>query len=341
MIRALALASRLRLALGTLVALVVVGVAAPFAVARMTALPDDAVFELDGRVVTVDDLDDRLVVLKALYGVQRPETDTTAASAFKRDAAKSMAVSEVLAAAAAARDIVVSDKAAQDTLDKLVDDQLAGRAAFDEFLATNGISEADVLDEIKRQLAISQLVEAVTADVPEATDEEVRRAYDDNAEAMRTPEARHLRNIVVGSRSEADRVLRLARSGSPFPRLAATFSRDGSTRDSGGDLGTLTADQLEADFAEAAFAAPPGGLFGPVQTRFGWNVGQVVEVTGSAPLSFEQVRDQIAAELQNKERLEVWSDYLSRLLTEADVEYADEYRPADPDAAPSELPTQE
>ncbi|HSV39823.1 MAG TPA: peptidyl-prolyl cis-trans isomerase [Nocardioidaceae bacterium] len=335
MIRALVLESRLRVIVPLVAAIAIVGGVAPFAVARITALPDDAVFEYDGDVVTIDDLDERLVVLKALYGVERPADDGD----FKRDAAKSMAVSEVLAAETDKRDIVISDKVAQDTLDKLIDQQMTdGRAAFDEFLATSGISEVDVLDEIKRQLATSRLVEEVTADVAAPSDEEVRSAYDEHQDSMVTPESRQLLNIVVASRADAERVLRLANSGTPFASLAATWSRDASTRDKGGDLGVLTADQLEADYAEAAFAVPVRGFFGPVETRFGWNVGQVAAVNAATALSFEQVRAQIATELQNKERLDVWRNYLSGLLRDADVEYADEYLPADPTAAPNDLP---
>lgn len=335
MIRTFKIESRLRLPLVVVGALAIVGCVGAFVVARMTALPDDAVFELHGDVVTTDELDDRLVVLKALYGVQRPAGDEE----FNRAAAKSMAVSRILEEASAERDIVIADKVAQDTLDKLIDAQMTdGRAAFDDFLAASGISEVDVLDEIKRQLATSRLVEEVTAGVAESTAEEVRAAYDSHQDTMVTPERRRLRNIVVASKGDAVRVIRLARAGSPFPALAATWSRDGTSRDKGGSIGTVTEDMLEEEYAAAAFAAPLQGYFGPVKTRFGWNVGLVVSIVPAEPLTFDQVRSQIATELRNKARLQVWRDYLTDLLKDADVEYADDYRPDHPYSPPTELP---
>jgi peptidyl-prolyl cis-trans isomerase C len=75
-----------------------------------------------------------------------------------------------------------------------------------------------------------------------------------------------------------------------------------------------------------------------VRTRFGWNVGIVVDVMSSTPLSFTQVEKQLRVELQNKRLLERWRSWLADELADADVEYADDYRPDDPDAPPSELP---
>jgi peptidyl-prolyl cis-trans isomerase C len=317
--------------------LVAVVAASGIAYAQMTDLPEDAVLRFDDRVVTQAQLEDRVDVLGALYGVQRPDGAT--GDQFDRDAAKSMAVSLVLEKEAADRDIEIADKAAQDQLDQLIEDQLTGgRDAFVDFLSVQGISEQDVLDEIKRQLATSRLVEEVTADVPSVSDDDVTAAFEDNGDRMQTPEARRLVNIVVESRTDADRVARLARAGGDFASLAATWSRDGSTRDKGGDLGFVTADQLDPAYAEAAFVAPLQTVFGPVQTQFGWNVGKVVGVRKSQPLTFDQVEGELRAELQNRARLDVWRDYLGDLLEAADVEYAAHYLPEDPGAPPADLP---
>jgi peptidyl-prolyl cis-trans isomerase C len=322
----------------TAVAVLLVAVITPFAMARINDLPDHAVFRLGDTVVTEDQLGNRVAVLEALYGVTRP-SEGKGVARFDRDVAKSLAVSMILEQAAAERDIVIADKTAQSELDKVVDEQLPeGRDGFVEFLGTSGVSESEVLDEIKRQLATSRLVEEVAGDVPPATDAEVRAAYDKNRDSMVSPEKRHLLNIVVGSKTEAERVLRRAEAGASIRSLAVTWSRDGATRDKGGDLGTLSADQLEADFAEAAFSVPAGATFGPVQTRHGWNVGQVAEVQPATPLSFEQVREQLALQLLNGQRLTTWRAWLADRIKAAAVEYADRYRPAHPDAAPNALP---
>jgi peptidyl-prolyl cis-trans isomerase C len=303
---------------------------------RMADLPEDAAFRIDDTVVSRDDLEDRIHVIEALYGVERPDGD--GADDFRRDAAKSMVVSMLLEREAEDHDIVISDKAAQDALQKAIDDQTLGRDAFVDFLAETGVSEDDVLDEIKRQMATARLVEEVTADVDDTTTAEARAYYDDNQDDMATAESRRLRNIVVSTKTDAERVVRQAAAGTAFPRLAETWSRDGSTRDKGGDLGLVTAAQLESGYAEAAFSVDSGSVFGPVETEHGWNVGQVVKVVPGRPLAFDDLRKQLLVDLHNKELLESWRGWLADRLDDADVEYADDYRPADPDEAPSELP---
>jgi peptidyl-prolyl cis-trans isomerase C len=326
----------LRVGLLTLFVLVVAG-AGKVAYDQVSDLPDDAVFRYDDKVVTEDELQERVEILGALYGVQRPD-DAEEGARFDRDAAKSMAVSMILEKAAADHDIEISDRTAQTELDKLIEDQLVGgRESFVDFLSEAGVSEQDVLDEIKRQLATSQLVEELVADVQEPTDEEVRAAYEEHRDSIVTPEARQLRNIVVESQVDARRVARLARTGQNFASLASTWSRDGSTRNKGGYLGLITAAQLDHTYAKAAFAAERGAVFGPVRSQYGWNVGLVVGIREEKQLPFEEVKAQLKDELYNKERLDVWRAELGDLLEEADVEYADDYRPEDPTAPPSDV----
>ncbi|WP_182379479.1 peptidyl-prolyl cis-trans isomerase [Nocardioides sp. WS12] len=323
-----------RLVAGILV-VALAGAGVAFGVTRADDLPEDAAFRYGDRVVTTTQLDDRLEVLEALYGVKRPD-DADKKDDFNRDSAKSMVVSLVLADAAAKRDIVISDKEAQTELDKLIDQQLTGgRDAFVEFLSTSGISERDVLDEIRAQLATSRLVDEVTADVPEATEAEAQKKYDDNEGDMVTPEGRQLVNVVVETRADADRVARLAGKSGKLSTLAATWSLDGSTKDDGGRLGLVTADQLEDGYGKIAFSAAAGEIFGPVKTSYGWNVGQVVEVVKARPVSFTDVKAEIIDRLSAEARLKVWRDFLAKELKGADVEYADGYLPDDPTAPPA------
>jgi peptidyl-prolyl cis-trans isomerase C len=305
-------------------------------IVRHHQLPDDAVLRYHGRVVTQAQLEERLKILEALYGI-KPPSGGDQLDDFHRDAAKSMAVTLVLADAVEDHHIEVTNKQAQTELDKLIDAQLTGgRQAFVQFLGSTGISEQDVLDEIRNQMTTSRLMAAITGKVPAATESDAQAEYDAHQADMHTPESRRIANVVVAARSDADAVARLARRGTPFAQLARTYSLDGSTRTKGGELGWVIASQLEDSFAKAAFAAQDGGVFGPVQTRFGWNVGTVEGVRAPQEVSFAQAEATIQDDLTTRARLDAWRSYLGRLLEDADVQYADDYRPADPAAPPSD-----
>ncbi|MQA12626.1 MAG: peptidylprolyl isomerase [Pseudonocardiaceae bacterium] len=331
-----------RVIIAALTPMFVVGVAL-IVVPRLTDLPDDAAFQVEDTVVTEESLRNRIDVLEALYGI-RPPAEGEQADRFRRDSAKAVAVSIVLETAARDRGIVISDKAARDTLTRVIEQQYGpgGRAAFVELLGNAGASEQDVLDEIKRQQDIARLFEQVTKDVPEVTDADLRRAFEERRDQLVTPEQRHLRNIVVATKEQAEQMLQRARSGVDFSVLAQENSLDQSTRNSGGDLGFVTQQQLASEYADAAFEAPTGSLFGPVQTQFGWNVGQVLKLRPARALQFDQVKDQLRTTLASERAREVWRDWLARQIRGANVQYADGYRPAHPDAPPSEtsVPTQ-
>lgn len=307
-------------------------------VAWASDLPDGAVLRVGDVVVDEERFRRRVQVLQALYGVREPE-EPGARENFRRDAAKSIAVSTILDQAAAGRGVVVGDKAVRDALGKLIDNQLEdGHEAFTRFLADQGLSEKDVLDEVKRQLVTSRLLEQVTADVRTPSAADVRKAYEDHRDRMVEPERRHLLNIVVDSEQKAKALRAEAGSGAGFRELAARRSLDGSTRDKGGDLGTLAAADLDPDFAKAAFATPPRTVFGPVKSQHGWNVGYVAGVEPEKPLPYEQVAARLKDELATKWELDAWRAWLGERIQGADVDYADAYLPEDPDAPPAEPP---
>ncbi|NKQ55487.1 hypothetical protein HFP15_21620 [Amycolatopsis sp. K13G38] len=297
-------------------------------------LPDGAVFRAGDTVVTENQLQHRVTLMRFLYGVQQP-TDPAGLDQFKRSVAKAVAVSDIVDDAARGAGIVVADKAASDQLDKLVSDNGTDRRTFIQQLGANGVSEQDVLGEIKRQQAGARLFQQMTAPVKATTDADAQKYYDENRAQMVSPEQRELSNIVVSAPDQAQLVAQQARSGADFGALATQYSIDGSTKGKGGALGTVTASQLDPGYAKAAFAAPAGSVFGPVQTQSGWNVGRVVVIHPGSPLSFDQVKDAIKTKLDNDAKLKVWDDFLVTKIKAAHVEYAPAYLPADPDAPPA------
>jgi peptidyl-prolyl cis-trans isomerase C len=307
-----------------------IGAGTAVALDRIAAVPAGAAFRVGDTVVTEARLGERVNLLGALYGVT-PPSEPDRLDQFRRDTAKAVAISEVLDGAARAKGIVIADKTANDRLDQLIETSYPlGRDAFVRQLGSIGVSQADVVAEVKRQLANTQLLDQVTGDVPTPTDAEVAQAYQQRRAEMVIPERRHLRNIVVAERAQADQVRAQLAGGADFAAVAGQVSLDDSTKGKGGDLGTLTRDQLEAGYADVAFAAAPNSVFGPVQTQHGWNVGRVLEVAAAVPLTEDQVREQLRASLLDQRKQRAWDSWLREELRSAHVRYADAYRPADP-----------
>lgn len=326
-----------RLVLPLVLVLVLAGAGTAFAL-RDRGLPDDVAVRVQGHDITRADLTERSRSLQALYGVQQPASGAKRA-AFLRDLAKAEVLALMVDRAARTRHVEVSSARTRSTLARYVTTQYGegdqGREAFTQALADGGTSEKAVLVEVRRQLVVSALYDEVTGDVAAPTAREVDAAYEQRHCLFGTGPQRRLANIVVATRAEAEDVLRQLRGGTSFAAVARTTSLDGSTTDQGGELGFVTRDQLEKAYADLAFGARVGELFGPVQTRFGWNVGRVEAAKPATEQPRAKAEEALAQVLTSERRSAAWRTYITTLLRGAHAAYAPSYRPKDPVSPPS------
>jgi peptidyl-prolyl cis-trans isomerase D len=152
---------------------------------------------------------------------------------------------------------------------------------------------------------------------PQIPDAEVEKYYTEHAKDFETPRQVHAAHVLVvvpqtgGSEAEdkarakvAD-VIRRAKAGEDFSKLAAEISEDPGSKPKGGDLGWISKGEMVPAFEAVAFTLGRGELTPePVRTPFGFHAIRVLEVRpgGKKPLKDvgPQIRDRLAAEAADK-----------------------------------------
>lgn len=121
-----------------------------------------------------------------------------------------------------------------------------------------GLSESDLRKVFENNLYRTKVKEAIVADLkPEQ--EQVR--------------ARH---ILVDTEEEANQIEESLKQGENFIELAQRFSKDTSTKDSGGDLGWFSEGEMVKEFNDAAFKLNVGQISDPIKTDYGYHIIQVI-----------------------------------------------------------------
>jgi peptidyl-prolyl cis-trans isomerase D len=141
------------------------------------------------------------------------------------------------------------------------------------------------------------------------SEEEVRTYFDLNKESYATPKKVKARHIlfkvgpdgkpeeIEARRKKAVDVLKQARSGTDFGRLARKYSDDPGSRDKGGDLGFFARDRMVKPFSDAAFAIKAGEISEPVRTPFGWHIIKVEAIQEAKEPILAEVADRIRSKL--------------------------------------------
>ncbi len=194
-------------------------------------------------------------------------------------------------------------------------------AAWREDLKKNWETRKPLL---RQELLRQKLIEKV-AQVPNPSDEELKRSYD-----LLT-----IRHILVstGNRTEeqarkrAEELLQKVRSGGDFAKLAKEFSDDPGSKQNGGSLGAIPRSQVAAlfvpEFAKAVEALQPGQVSDLVKTQYGFHIIRLDGVKPNVPADFEKNKAEYAKQYVETLRNAKWQQYLAQLRRTAKIEILD------------------
>ncbi|MDP3760377.1 MAG: peptidylprolyl isomerase [Ramlibacter sp.] len=182
-------------------------------------------------------------------------------------------------------------------------DEVIAREIFMQEAQKRGL---DASDDFKNQMELARqtlLIRELFADYQKAnpvTDADIKAEYDKFAAANGGKEYR-ARHILVEKEDEAKAIIASLKKGGKFDEIAKKQSKDPGSGANGGDLDWANAASYVPEFSGALTKLNKGQLTQePVKSQFGYHVIRLDDVREAQLPKLEEVKPQIAQQLQQQ-----------------------------------------
>jgi peptidyl-prolyl cis-trans isomerase C len=217
-------------------------------------------------------------------------------------------------------------------LNALVDLTLVAQAAEKEGLGKNP-EFARRIDLLRTQALRSEFVREKVA--PQATDEAVRKRFDDEIAKLDQPEEVKASHILVETEDEAKAIIEQLKGGGDFAAIAKEKSKDPGSAANGGDLGYFGKGSMVQEFEAAAFALEPGKFTEtPVKSQFGYHIIRLDDRRKQPLPEFDAVK----AQVQQLVMSDTYTGLLQKMKADGKIEIIKPLAPLvppQPDGAPA------
>ncbi|MGN1031906.1 MAG: peptidylprolyl isomerase [Intestinibacter sp.] len=246
---------------------------------------------------------------------------------FKESILQSMEQSEVVYQKAKEVDALPTDEEVQEAVDSF-NESVEGDETTKEQAEKAGINDEFLKYVLTRELAISSYQEYYNekTDVEES---KLKEEYEANKDAYNTVTASHILISTTDDSGEelsdekkaeakekAEEVLKKAKAGEDFAKLAGEYSDDTSNAEDGGELGAFTYNEMVEEFSKAAFDLDKGEISDIVETEYGYHI---IKVTDKA-ITYDAVKDDVKSALLSTQ----FSEDIQKLVDDAKIDENEE-----------------
>ncbi len=181
-----------------------------------------------------------------------------------------------------------------------------------ETLGGMGIDYEKWKSDIWEDMMIERLIAREVSRSIHASAAEIRRYYQDNLQEFERPEQVRVRQIVVATAEEAQKVLNELQSGKKdFAELARAKST-APEAEAGGDLGYFAMGEMPGEF-NVVFGLPKGGVSGVVKSPYGFHIFKLEDKRKAGTLPLDAVSREIARKIEQRKLDERYKRWLEEL----------------------------
>jgi peptidyl-prolyl cis-trans isomerase C len=297
----------------------------------------------NGVSVTRTELDQALIGIKSSYAARGQPIPPEQLPMIEQNVLLRLIQIQLLSARA-----TDADRAAGKELAETNFAEIKTRAGSDEALDRQLKAVGITREELKAKMIEETVAQTVVKRElkPTVTDADIKKYYTDNPAAFEQPEmvrASHILFLTVdekgepisddqkkAKRKQAEDILKRAKAGEDFAKLAKEFSQDPGSKDKGGEY-TFPRGKMVTEFEGAAFSMKTNQISEIITTQYGYHIIKLSEKIPAQKAAFDKVKDDLKEVLTQQAMAKVLPDYLAKLKNDANVEILDEKLKAMPE----------
>ncbi|MFT7117384.1 MAG: peptidyl-prolyl cis-trans isomerase C [Rhodoferax sp.] len=198
-------------------------------------------------------------------------------------------------------------------------DEVIAREIFIQEAQKQGL---DITDDFKSQIELARqsiLIRELFANYQKTnpvTDADIQAEFDKFASSNSGKEYK-ARHILVEKEAEAKTIISQLKKGGKFEEIAKKASKDPGSGANGGDLDWAGAANYVPEFSAALTSLTKGKMTEtPVKTQFGYHIIRLDDVRDAQLPKFEDVKPQIAQQLQQQKMVKFQEDLRAKAKVE-------------------------
>ena len=290
----------------------------------------DAVAVVNGSVISRSEFDAEIGRVQQRFSSMGQPLSNTRLSEIKKEILENFIDRELLYQASQKNGIKIDEAAVNEQL-AAMKKRFPSKAEFNKALSKMNISEAAITSQLKRNMAIKELIDKQFVQKITIPDKESKVYYESNPELFKQPEQVQASHILIKVDSKADdaqksearnkieEIQKRLQKGEDFAALAKEFSQCPSNA-KGGDLGYFRRGQMVPPFEQAAFGLKPGTISDIVETNFGYHLIKVIDKKSESTIPYNDVKERLEQHLKQKKIQKEITSYVDKLKAKAKVE---------------------
>ncbi|HRC55936.1 MAG: peptidylprolyl isomerase [Myxococcales bacterium] len=317
----------LRTTLAVALALATAGAALPAAAQAPTGrklVVDRVAAVVNDAIIMQSELDARMAPMRQeIRQIADPKERSRRAAKVQNQVLTEMINDELIVQAAQDSKIEVEPGEVNAAVDEIKRENKLDDAALAQVLAQQGFTMASYKSDLRKQILRLRATNQLVRPRVNVSNEDVRARYDQmqrRSEAVSSIRLSHMlfklpehptEQQLAEAKERAAKAITRVRGGEAFAAVAGEMSDDDGTKATGGELGWFERGSIGPEWETVVFAMDKGEVRGPISGPQGLHVFTVQEVKRSDLKPFEELKEQLKAELTRRE-----TDKQSRLWIE-------------------------